>query len=146
MSLPRLDNIGIVVQDLHAAVAFFQEIGLTVEGEAEVEGPWVDKTVGLKDVSSKIVMMRTPDGHGRLELSKYHKPKAHHPEPKDPPANTLGLHRVMFAVQGIDHLLERLRAQGAEVLGEVAQFGDQYRLCYVRGPEGILVALAEQLR
>jgi catechol 2,3-dioxygenase-like lactoylglutathione lyase family enzyme len=145
MALKRMDNVGIVFDDLKAAVAFFTELGLELEGRQTVEGEWVDQTVGLEGVRSEIAMMRTPDGHGRLELATYHAPAASASEPRVPPPNTLGLHRVMFAVDDIDEVLGRLRALGAEVLGEVAQYEEKYRLCYVRGPEGIIIALAQEL-
>ena len=140
-----MDNVGIVVDDLAAAVAFFVELGLELEGEVPVEGRWVDRVVGLDGVRVDIAMMRTPDGHGRLELTKFHSPTAVSAEPKIAPANTLGIRRIMFAVEDIDDVLARLRAHGAELIGELAQYEDSYRLCYVRGPEGIIVALAEQL-
>ena len=145
MTIQRMDNVGIVVDDLEAAIAFFVELGMELEGKAQIEGLWADRTVGLDGVRSDIAMMRTPDGHGKLELAKYHTPVAVSAEPKNPPPNTLGLHRVMFAVDDIDDAVARLRAHGAELLGELAQYEDSYRLCYVRGPEGIIVALAEQL-
>ena len=144
MTNQRMDNVGIVVDDLEAAIAFFVELGLELEGEATVEGQWVDRVVGLDGVRSDIAMMRTPDGHGRLELSKFHTPPATSAEP-NAPVNTLGMGRIMFAVEDIEDVLARLRAHGAELVGEVVQYEDKYRLCYVRGPEGILVALAEQL-
>ena len=144
MTIQRMDNVGIVVDDLKAATAFFVELGLELEGEATVEGPWVDRVVGLVGVRNDIAMMRTPDGHGRLELMKFHTPPATTAEP-NAPANTLGYRRVMFAVDDIDNVLARLLAHGAELVGEVVQYEDKYRLCYLRGPEGILVALAEQL-
>ncbi|WP_205718858.1 VOC family protein [Actinomadura sp. WMMA1423] len=140
-----MDNVGIVVDDLGAAVAFFVELGMEVETEAQIEGLWADRTVGLDGVRSDIAMMRTPDGHGKLELTKYRNPAVVGGEAKNPPPNTLGLHRVMFAVDDIDDVVARLRGHGAELLGEVARYGDSYRLCYLRGPEGIIVALAEQL-
>ena len=143
--IERMDHVGIVVYDLAAATEFFVELGLELQGEGPVEGRWVDRVVGLDGVRSDIAMMRTPDGHGRLELAKYHTPAAVSAEPENPPPNTLGLHRVMFAVDDIDDVVARLRAHGAELLGELAQYEDSYRLCYVRGPEGIIVALAEQL-
>jgi catechol 2,3-dioxygenase-like lactoylglutathione lyase family enzyme len=143
MSIQRMDNVGIVVDDLEAAIAFFVELGLELEGEATVEGRWVDRTVGLDGVRSDIAMLRTPDGHGRLELSKFHTPPATAAEP-NAPVNTLGYRRVMFAVTDIEAVLARLEAHGAELVGEVVQYEDN-RLCYVRGPEGIIVALAEQL-
>jgi catechol 2,3-dioxygenase-like lactoylglutathione lyase family enzyme len=145
MTIQRMDNVGIVVDDLEAAIAFFGELGMELEGTAQIEGRWADRTVGLEGVRSDIAMMRTPDGHSRLELAKYHTPAAVSAEPENPPPNTLGLHRVMFAVDDIDDVVARLRAHGAELLGELAQYEDSYRLCYVRGPEGIIVALAEQL-
>jgi catechol 2,3-dioxygenase-like lactoylglutathione lyase family enzyme len=144
MTVQRLDNVGIVVDDLDAAIAFFGELGLELEGRMTVEGPWVDSTVGLDGVRSDIAMMRTPDGHGRLELCRYQRPAATTAEP-DPPANTLGLHRVMFAVDDIDGTVARLQAHGGKLLGQIARYEDVYRLCYLRGPAGIIVALAEQL-
>jgi catechol 2,3-dioxygenase-like lactoylglutathione lyase family enzyme len=145
MTLLRMDNVLIVVDDLKAAIAFFSELGLELEGETTVEGQWVDRVVGLDGVRSDIAMMRTPDGHGRLELDKFHTPTAVRAEPEDAPVNTLGIRRIMFAVDDIEDVLARLRTHGAELVGEVAQYEDSYRLCYVRGPEGIIVALAEQL-
>jgi len=139
-----MDNVGIVVGDLEAAVAYFTELGLEVEGRARAEGPWADQCVGLEGVVSDVAMMRTPDGSGRLELAQYQSPAAH-PAPHNPPHNTLGMHRVMFAVDDIDAVLTRLRPYGGEVVGEVARFGDSYKLCYVQGPEGILIGLAEEL-
>lgn len=143
-ALLRMDNVGIVVEDLKAAIAFFTELGLELEGEATVEGPSVDRVVGLKGVRSDIVMMRTPDGHSRLELSKFQKPKAIKAE-ANMPVNTLGIGRIMFAVTDIDDVVARLQKRGAELVGEVVQYEDIYRLCYLRGPEGIMIALAEQL-
>lgn len=144
MTIQRMDNVGVVVDDLESAVAFFLELGLELDGEAVVEGPWVDHVVGLDHVRADIVMVRTPDGHGRLELTKFHSPTAVSAEPNAPP-NTLGIRRIMFAVDDIADVLVRLQAHGAELVGELAQYEDRYRLCYVRGPEGIIVALAEQL-
>ncbi|MGH2598024.1 MAG: VOC family protein [Dehalococcoidia bacterium] len=146
MTIQRMDHVGIVVDDLAAAIAFFVELGLELEGEMPVEGRWVDRVVGLDDVRVDIAMMRTPDGHGRLELTKFHRPTAFSAEPTNAPPNTLGLRRIMFAVDDIDAVVARLRARGAELVGEVAQYENLYRLCYVRGPAGIIVALAEQLR
>jgi len=140
-----MDNVAIVVDDLDAAVAFFTELGLELEGRSSVEGPWVDDTVGLDGVRSEIAMMRTPDGHSKVELTKYHTPVASSAGPENPPPNTLGLHRIMFAVDDIDDTIARLRAHGAELLGEVAQYESIFRLCYLRGPAGIIVALAEQI-
>jgi catechol 2,3-dioxygenase-like lactoylglutathione lyase family enzyme len=142
--IQRMDNVGIVVDDLKAATSFFVELGLELEGEATVEGQWVDRVVGLDGVRNDIAMMRTPDGHGRLELMKFHAPPATTAEP-NAPVNTLGIRRIMFAVEDIEDVLARLQAHGAELVGEVVQYEDKYRLCYVRGPEGIIVALAEQL-
>ncbi len=144
MTIQRMDNVGVVVDDLEAAVAFFVELGLELDGEATVEGPWVDRVVGLDDVRADIAMVRTPDGNGRLELTKFHTPMAVNPDP-NAPANTLGIRRIMFAVDDIEDVLARLHAHGAELIGGLAQYEDSYRLCYVRGPAGIIVALAEQL-
>ena len=141
----RMDNILLVVDDLKAAIAFFTELGLELEGQTTVEGASVDRLVALDGVRSDIAMMRTPDGHGRLELDKFHTPAAIRAEPEDAPVNAMGIRRIMFAVDDIDDVIARLRNHGAELIGEVVQYGDQYRLCYVRGPEGIIIALAEQL-
>ncbi|MDG4826078.1 VOC family protein [Asanoa sp. WMMD1127] len=143
MTIKRMDNVAIIVDDLDAAVAFFEELGMEVEGRAHIEGLVADHTVGLDGVSTDIAMMRTPDGHGRLELTKYLAPAAIAAPPPAP--NTLGLHRVMFAVEDIEDVVARLRRHGAEVVGQLARYEDSYRLCYVRGPQGILVGLAEQL-
>ena len=145
MTIKRLDHVSVVVDDLPAAVAFFVALGMTVEGEAPVEGPWVDRVNGLAGVQVDIVMMRTPDGHGRLELTKFHHPPLVESEPALAPPNTPGLRSVMFAVESVDDAVARLRATGAELIGEVVQYEDQYRLCYMRGPAGIIVALAEEL-
>jgi catechol 2,3-dioxygenase-like lactoylglutathione lyase family enzyme len=145
MTVKRMDNVLIVVQDLKAAIAFFAELGLELEGETTVEGQWVDRVVGLHDVRADIVMMRTPDGHSRVELSKFHTPPAIKAEPASAPANTLGIRRIMFAVDDIDDVVARLKSHGAELVGEIAQYEDIYRLCFVRGPEGIIIGLAEQL-
>ena len=144
MTLLRMDNVGIVVDDLKAATAFFMALGLELEGEATVEGPSVDRLVGLEGVRSDIAMLRTPDGHGRVELSKFQAPAAVSAEP-NAPVNRLGMGRIMFAVDDIETVVARAEAHGAELVGEVVQYEDQYRLCYVRGPEGIVVGLAEQL-
>ena len=145
MTIQRMDNVAIVVDDLDAAVAFFTELGMELEGKGQIEGLWADRTVGLDGVRSDIAMMRTPDGHSKLELTKYHAPAADGAEPENPPPNTLGLHRVMFAVDDIHDTVARLRAHGAELLGEVAQYESIFLLCYLRGPAGIIVALAEQI-
>jgi catechol 2,3-dioxygenase-like lactoylglutathione lyase family enzyme len=143
MAIKRMDNVLIVVDDLEAAKAFFIELGLTLEGEQTIEGPSVGKLIGLKDVRATLAMMRTPDGQG-IELDKFHTPGAIRVGPVNAPVNTLGIRRVMFAVDDIDALVARMRAHGAEVIGEM-QYGDSYRLAYIRGPEGIIVGLAEQL-
>jgi len=145
MTLLRIDNVGIVVDDLQAAISFFEALGLELEGEATVEGPSVDDLIGLKDARSDVAMLRAPGGHGRIELSKFHEPAAAPRTPRDAPVNTLGMGRIMFAVDDIDEAVVRLQAHGAALLGEVVQYEDSYRLCYLRGPEGILVALAESL-
>jgi catechol 2,3-dioxygenase-like lactoylglutathione lyase family enzyme len=145
MALLRMDNVLIVVEDIEAAKAFFVELGMELEGETTVEGDSVDRVVGLEGVRADIVMLRTPDGHGRVELSKFHTPPAVRPEPENAPSNTLGMRRIMFAVEDIDDVVARLRGHGAELVGEIAQYEDVYRLCFVRGPEGIVIGLAEQL-
>src|ERR671923_1692188 len=142
MTIQRMDNILIVVDDLETAKAFFVELGMELEGQATVEGPSVDRLVGLDGVRSEIAMMRTPDGRGRIELDKFHTPPARNTEPSAP-VNTLGIRRIMFAVDDIEEVLARLQARGAELVGEVVQYEDKNRLCYVRGPEGIMIALAE---
>ena len=146
MTLKRMDNILIVVDDLEAAKAFFFELGMELVGEMSVEGGWVDRIVGLENVRCEIATLRTPDGHGRIELDKFHTPAAIRVEPENAPVNTLGIRRIMFAVDDIDDVVARLLTHGAELVGEVVQYEDKYRLCYIRGPEGIIVALAEQLR
>ena len=143
--LQRMDNVLIVVEDLEAAKAFFTELGMELDGETTVEGPWVDKTVGLEGVRADIAMMRTPDGHGRVELSRFHTPPAVRAEPEDAPSNALGLRRIMFTVDDIDDVVDRLRTHGAELVGEITQFEDSYRVCFMRGSEGIVVGLAEEL-
>ena len=145
MTIRRLDHVSVVVEDLPAAIAFFTTLGMTKDGEAAVEGSWVDRVNGLESVRVDIVMMRTPDGHGRLELTKFRNPKLVGVEPAVASPNTPGLRSVMFTVESIDDTVARLRESGAELVGEVAQYEDKYRLCYVRGPAGIIVALAEEL-
>ncbi len=142
-TLKRMDNVLIVVDDLEAAKAFFLELGLTLEGETTVEGPAVGELIGLKDVRATLAMMRTPDGQG-IELDKFHTPHPVRFGPVDAPVNTLGIRRVMFAVEGIDAIVAHMLVHGAELIGEM-QYGDTYRLAYIRGPEGIIVGLAEQL-
>ncbi|MFI5979943.1 VOC family protein [Streptomyces sp. NPDC051555] len=145
MTLLRMDNVAIVVEDLDAAVAFFTELGMELEGRMPIEGSWAGRIVGLGDMRSEIAMMRIPGAPGRIELTKYHRPEAIAPEREVTPANTLGLHRVMFAVDDIEDTLARLRPLGAELVGELTRFEDSYLLCYLRGPGGIILALAEQL-
>jgi catechol 2,3-dioxygenase-like lactoylglutathione lyase family enzyme len=145
MTISRMDNVAIVVDDLEEAVVFFTELGMELEGRGQIEGPWADLTVGLHGVRSEIAMMRTPDGHSKLELTRYLSPATIRPDVQRPPSNTLGLHRVMFTVDDIDDTIERLRSHGAELVGEVAQYESSFRLCYLRGPAGIIVALAEPL-
>ncbi len=145
MALKRMDNVLIVVDDLEAAKAFFIELGLKLEGETTVEGPLVGSLIGLKDVRATLAMMRPPDGHGGIELDKFHTPNAIRFGPVDAPVNALGLRRVMFAVDDIDDVVARMRARGAELIGEM-QYEDTYRLAYIRGPEGIIVGLAEEIR
>jgi len=145
MTIKKLDHLSVVVDDLAAAIAFFTTLGMTIEGEAPVEGPWVDRVNGIENVQVDIVMMQTPDGHGRLELTKFRNPKLIKLEPAIAPPNTLGLRSVMFTVENVDDTVARLREGGAELVGEVVQYEDQYRLCYMRGPAGIIVALAEEL-
>jgi len=145
MTIKRLDHISVVVDDLPSAIDFFTALGMTQEGQAPVEGPWVDRVNGLDDVRVDIVMMRTPDGHGRLELTRFRNPKLVDLQPAVAPPNTLGLRSVMFAVDDIDETITRLRAHGGELVGEVAQYEDIYKLCYMRGPADIIVSLAEEL-
>lgn len=146
MAIQRMDNVGIVVEDLDAAIAFFVELGMELEGRSDVKGRFADQCTGLDGVHCEIAMVRTPDGHSRLELAKYLTPAATSDGPRNRPHNILGTHRVMFAVDDIEDTVARLRPHGAELLGEIARFEDVFLLCYVRGPEGIIVGLAEQLR
>ena len=145
MALKRMDNVGIVVEDLDATIEFFRELGLELEGRGMVEGEWAGRVTGLGDQRVEIAMMRTPDGHSRLELSRFLAPSvvADH---RNAPVNALGYLRVMFAVDDIDETLERLRQRGAQLVGEVVQYKDAYRLCYIRGPEGLLIGIAQELR
>jgi catechol 2,3-dioxygenase-like lactoylglutathione lyase family enzyme len=144
MTVKRMDNVGIVVKDLDAAIKFFTELGLTLEGRAPIEGDWADGVTGLRDMRVEIAMMRTPDGHSRLELSRFLAPPvaADH---RTAPVNALGYLRVMFTVEDIDDTLARLRKHGAKLVGKVVQYENVYRLCYIRGPEGLLIGLAEEL-
>ena len=140
-----MDNVLINVEDLEAAKAFFAELGMELEGETTVEGEWAGRVIGLDDVRADIAMMRTPDGHGRVELSRFHTPPAVRAGPENAPSNALGIRRIMFAVDDLDDVVARLRSHGAELLDEIAQYEDSYRLCFIRGPEGIIIGLAEQL-
>jgi catechol 2,3-dioxygenase-like lactoylglutathione lyase family enzyme len=139
-----MDNVLIVVDDVEAAKAFFLELGLELEGETTVEGPSVDRLIDLQNVRATLTVMRTPDGHGRIELDKFHTPEAVRTGHENAPVNALGIRRIMFVVDDLDDLVARLRHRGAELIGEVVQYGDTYRLAYVRGPEGIIIALAEE--
>jgi catechol 2,3-dioxygenase-like lactoylglutathione lyase family enzyme len=143
--IEEMHHVSVVVDDLDAAVAFFVELGMELEGRAPIEGRWADRVNGLDGIRVDIAMMRTPDGHGRLELTKFHTPAAISAEPKNALGNTLGLRSIMFTIDDIDAAVAGLRARGAELVGEVVQYQDSHRLCYVRGPEGIIIALAEQL-
>ncbi|HEX9986451.1 MAG TPA: VOC family protein [Thermoanaerobaculia bacterium] len=145
MTIKRLDHISVVVDDLPAAIAFFTALGMTVEGQAPIEGPWVDRINGIEGIQVDIVMMHTPDGHGKLELTKFRNPKLVDLHPAVAPPNALGLRSVMFTVENVDATVARLRPEGGELIGEVVQYEDKYRLCYMRGPAGIIVALAEEL-
>ena len=145
MTLKRMDNVLIVVEDLEAAKEFFFELGMELEGEMPLEGSFVDRVVGLENGRCEIAMLRTPDGHGKVELSKFHTPAAVRFGPQNAPSNTLGMRRIMFAVEDIDDVVARLRTHGAELVGEIAQYEDKYRLCFIRGPEGIILGLAEEL-
>ena len=144
MALKRMDNVGIVVDDLEGAIDFFRELGLELEGRAAIDGEWAGRVTGLAGQHVEIAMMRTPDGHGRVELSRFLTPPvvADH---RNAPVNALGYLRVMFAVDDIDETLERLRKRGAQLVGELVQYQDAYRLCYIRGPEGLLIGLAQDL-
>src|SRR5438132_12200084 len=144
MTVKRMDNVGIVVEDIDAAIEFFTELGLELEGRAPIEGAWADGVTGLPDMRVEIAMMRTPDGHGRIELSRFLAPPVA-ADQRNAPVNALGYLRVMFAVDDLDDTLARLRRHGAQLVDEVVQYEDVYRLCYVRGPEAILIGLAEQI-
>ena len=145
MTIKRLDHVAVIVEDLDAAVAFFTELGMDVEGDASVQGDWADRVNALDDVRLDIVMMRTPDGHGRVELTRFNNPPLTNAEPAAAPPNTLGYRTIMFEVDDIEDTVARLRGRGAELVGEIARYEDFYLLCYVRGPAGIIVALAEKL-
>jgi catechol 2,3-dioxygenase-like lactoylglutathione lyase family enzyme len=145
MAIQTLHHVTLVVEDLPAAIDFFTTLGMTLEGQTSVEGPTVDRLCGLGGVQADIAMMKTPDGHGRIEMTKYRRPELVPSEPAVAPPNTLGLRQVMFAVTDLDETVARLQTHGAELIGEVVQYGDQYKLCYLRGPAGLIVALAEEL-
>ncbi len=145
MAIKRMDHVSIIVDDLPAAIAFFTTLGLAFEGEMPVEGPWVDHLNGLEGVQVDITTMLTPDGHSRLELTKFRKPELVAAEPVNAPPNTLGLRQIMFVVDDLDDTVARLRTHSSELIGEVVQYEAQYRLGYIRGPAGIIVALAEEL-
>ena len=145
MTIQRMDNVLIVVDDLDAVVSYFVALGMELEGRGPIEGRWVERVIGIDDVRQDVAMLRTPDGHGGIELARFHTPKAVSAGPADAPANTLGIRRVMFAVDDIEDTVARLRTHGAELVGELARYEDLYLLCYVRGPEGIVVGLAQQL-
>lgn len=145
MAIKRLDNTLIVVKDLEASISLFEEIGMELEAQTQVSGDWVGKVIGLDDVRSDIAVLKTPDGHGRVELSSFVSPEPIEPEPSPPPTNTLGVGRVMFAVDDVDDTVERLKSHGVELVGEIVQFENAYRLCYVRAPEGYVIGIAQQL-
>ena len=145
MTITRMDHVSVIVDDLPAAIAFFTTLGMTLEGQAPVEGPWVDRLNGLDGVQVDIALMRIPDGHGKVELTRFRRPGLVEIEPAIAPPNTLGLRQIMFVVDDIDDTLTRLRSHGATPIGEVVQYENQYRLCYVRGPAAIIVALAQEL-
>ena len=144
MAIRRMDNVGIVVDDLPATIEFFQDLGLELEGQTTVEGEWAGRVTGLGDQHVEIAMMRTPDGHSRLEISRFLRPPVVS-DHLNAPVNALGYLRVMFTVDNVDETLDRLRERGAELVGEVVQYRDVYRLCYIRGPEGLLIGLAQEL-
>jgi catechol 2,3-dioxygenase-like lactoylglutathione lyase family enzyme len=144
MSVKRMENVGIVVEDMAATVAFFVELGLELEGETTVDGSWAARIWGLDEVEIDVAMVRTPDGTSKLELMRFHTPTAIASDPTAP-ANTMGIRRLLFTVEDVDDTIARLRPHGAELVGEVQQIGDAFRMCYLRGPEGIIVALAEEL-
>lgn len=145
MAVKRLDHVNVVVEDLPAAVSFFKALGLEIEGEAPIEGDWVDRVNGLKGIKADIVLLRTPDGHGKVEMVKFHTPPLVPIEPAIAPPNALGYQSMMFAVDSVNDTIARLRNEGGELMGEVVDFEDKYRLCFVRGPAGIIISLAEEL-
>lgn len=146
MTIQRMDNVAIVVDDLDAAIAFFTELGMELEGRAVLEGEWVDRTIGIDGARDEIATLRTPDGHSRLELTQFHTPAAVGPNPRDLPTNALGYRRIMFAVDDLDDTLARLRPLGAELVRDIVEYEDVYRLCFIRGPSGIIIGLAQPLK
>ena len=146
MAVLRMDNVLVVVEDLDAAIAFFTELGMELEGRAVLEGEWVDRTIGIDGARDEIATLRTPDGHSRLELTQFHTPAAVGPNPRDLPTNALGYRRIMFAVDDLDDTLARLRPLGAELVRDIVEYEDVYRLCFVRGPSGIIIGLAQPLK
>lgn len=146
MAIKRMDHVTIVVEDLERAVAFFKVLGLELEGQMAVEGEWVDRICGLKNTKADIAMMHTPDGHSRIELTKYRNPVSHIPEKKLTEPNTVGLRQLMFAVDDVDDVVATLTKHGSSLIGEIVNYQDVYRLCYMRGPEGLIIALAEELK
>jgi catechol 2,3-dioxygenase-like lactoylglutathione lyase family enzyme len=146
MALLRMDNVLLVVQDLEAAIAFFTELGMELEGRMDIEGEWADRVIGIDGARDTIAMLRTPDGHGGIELTQFHHPGPVGPSPRDLPVNALGYRRIMFAVDDLDDTLARLRPLGGELVRDVVQYEDVYRLCFIRGPDGILVGLAQPLK
>jgi catechol 2,3-dioxygenase-like lactoylglutathione lyase family enzyme len=140
-----MDNVLVVVEDLDAAIAFFTELGMELEGRAELEGEWVDRVIGVDGARDEIATLRTPDGHSRLELTQFHNPPAVGPSPADLPTNALGYRRIMFAVDDLDDTLARLRAHGAQLVRDVVEYEDVYRLCFIRGPAGIIIGLAQPM-
>jgi catechol 2,3-dioxygenase-like lactoylglutathione lyase family enzyme len=145
MGTVRMDNVLIVVDDLEAMISFFVELGMELEGRMPIEGEWADRVIGIEDARAEIATMRTPDGHGRIELDKFHQPSAVASEPRVAPVNTLGIRRIMFAVDDIDDTVARLQTHGAALMGEIVQYEETYRLCYLRGPEGMIVGIAQEL-
>jgi catechol 2,3-dioxygenase-like lactoylglutathione lyase family enzyme len=146
MAILRMDNVLIVVENLDEAIAFFIELGMELEGRMKLEGEWVDRTIGIDGAKDEIATLKTPDGHSRLELTQFERPVAVGPNPKDLPVNALGYRRIMFAVDDLDDTLARLRTHGAELVRDVVQYEDVYRMCFVRGPDGILLGLAQPLK
>ena len=146
MALLRMDNVLVVVEDLESAIAFFSELGMELEGRMDIEGEWADRVIGIDGAHDTIAMMRTPDGHSRIELTQFHRPPAVGPNPKELPTNALGYRRIMFAVDDLDDTLARLRPHGAELVRDIVEYEDVYRLCFIHGPSGIIIGLAQPLK